>query len=845
MDTLARKSHSRSYQLPRLPSSALPHPPPTIPLPLLNIAPPKTSSPYPLNPRICLEPAKNQRVIDIVQRSYTSKSQRHSEDKKPSSKYASYMDHDFSTLIGLFPRPPSYLHHHATTRSPIYHRSPLTPGPRSLSINNTATSKVELEQTLSELDDSDDEFTCLPDPTLSDTCPWEQELNPTNLSSQDRKRLTAMNRAFDVVNQYEWITKNLSYIDADSLANLYEASDPNNGPDDRSPDVASLSLPPISVESHAFLSSPKANAQNPEPTPHQYLTFECSNLPDEILADDERYDEIDPQQPRNLKRALSRKKSIHKNTAKDDHPLTRSCPLRSSCNVLRPQGVKESVSSKTSSRVQSLINLFEKPILVKSSESFGSSDSAYESGTITIDIAMLSCNGKNGIRDIVDSNNAIKMTPSSLVKTSPNNERTLQGNLNSVVQLQPLNITPNTALKQLRTVFDPTTNIALNHKNSNLGILAATAISHKFYWTPTNTQEIRDLDLFQSSYLVSSYLHQSEIGHYGYQSTVPRLGSLPKMKALKDGDDDSLTKLDVSSYYADCGRCSAPSRPCQQHRLHQVPDPTPRPPPRPRPRPSPRPMPDAPPAANLSFGSDSFYDSMSESDSNSDTVLKDVFEFFDHIESVDFSPASSVIPLLSREQVLHITAKAQRLEAAIRALLVQLDDFLVQKQASEVYSIESESGFPKRLVDDDDDNDVTEHPGAPRKPPLRPTTGGPFPATSPLPPPRGTPAPRPPRCAGLNVSTMEDTPFSDILMVKGVNTDQSVPQFCMPVLSNNPQEPARAEDIPVLSKAGANSGSSAVNPGMGHTWVSIERSSCHEQSRVLCQAIVSHMLQLH
>ncbi|KAG0027383.1 hypothetical protein BGZ82_009020 [Podila clonocystis] len=693
MDTPAHKTHSRSYQLPRLPSSALPHPPPTIPLPLLDIAPPKTSSPYPPNPRLFLELAKNQRVICSVQRSYAPKSQRHLEDKNLSSQYGTYMDYDFSTLLGLFPRPPSYIHHHATTRPPIYHRSPLTPGPRPLSFNNTATNKVELEQTLSELEDSDDEFTCLPDPTWSIACPWEQELNPTNLSSQDRKRLTAMNRAVDVVYQREWIMKNISYIEPDSLASLSEASDPNNGPDDRSPDFASLSLPPISVESHAFLSSPKAHSQNPEHTSSQYLTFECANFPDDILADDERDDEIDPQQPRNLKRALSRKKSIHKNKAKDDHPLTHSCPLPGSCNAPRPQGANESVSSKTFSRVQSLISLFEKPVLIKRSESFGSSDSAYESGTITADVATLSCSGRNRLRGIVDSNNVIKMTPSALVKTSPNNER-LQGNLNSVVLLQPLHITPNTALKQLLTVFDPTTSIALNRKNSHLAFLTATAISHKFYWTPSSTREIRNLNLFQSSSLASSYPRPSEIGHYDYQSTVPRLSSLPKMKALKDGDDDKvLTKLDVSGYCADCGRCSAPSRPCKQHRIHQVPDPAPRPPPRPltpyprprppprpRPRPSPRPMPDAPPAASLIFGSDSLYDSMSDSDANSDTILRDVFELFCHIETVDFSSASSTIPQMSREQVLQIASKAQRLDAAIRALLVQLDDFLVQRQ---------------------------------------------------------------------------------------------------------------------------------------------------------------------
>ncbi|KAF9292392.1 hypothetical protein BGZ74_000241 [Mortierella antarctica] len=292
----------------------------------------------------------------------------------------------------------------------------------------------ELEQTLSDLEDSDEEFTCLPDPAWSAACPWEQELNPANLSSQNRKRLTAMNRAFDVVYQCEWIMKNTSHIDPDLLADLSEASDSSLGADDRSPDSSSLSLPLMSVESHPFLLSPKSHAQNPEPTPSQYLVSERANFPDEILADDERDDEIDHQQRHNLKRALSRKKSTRKNKAKDDHPLTRyTCPPCSPANVLRPQQAKESVSRISLRRVQSLINLFEGPSPVpnKRSESYGSSDSAYESGNFTTEVVMSGHIGRSGRRGIFDDNDISEFTPSALVKTSPDIESTIQGKFSS------------------------------------------------------------------------------------------------------------------------------------------------------------------------------------------------------------------------------------------------------------------------------------------------------------------------------------------------------------------------------------------------------------------------------
>lgn len=295
-DTSVHRPHNRLHELPRLPSSALLYPPPTIPLPLPAVAPLNIPSPYSLNPRLFLEPAKNQRVICSLQKSHTSpKPLRHPEEKRLVSQYDKYMDHDFTTLLGFFPLPPSYIPHHDATRSPTYHCPPLTPKPRLFALNSTTSNMNDLEQTVSDLEVTDDEF-------WSDACPWEQEFNPTNLSSQNRKKLTTMNRAFDIVSQCEWIMKNTPRIDADSLANIAEASDPSIGADDRSTDSASFSMSPMLVESHPFPLTPKAHAQNPEPIPSQYLISEFANFPDEILADDERDDEIDHQQSHIVKR---------------------------------------------------------------------------------------------------------------------------------------------------------------------------------------------------------------------------------------------------------------------------------------------------------------------------------------------------------------------------------------------------------------------------------------------------------------------------------------------------------------------------------------------------------------
>ncbi|KAG0354066.1 hypothetical protein BG005_006765 [Podila minutissima] len=665
----------------------------------------------------------------------------------------------------------------------------------------------ELEQTLSDFEDSDEEFTCLPDPTWSAACPWEQELNPANLSSQNRKRLTAMNRAFDVVYQCEWIMKNTSHIDPDLLADLSEASDSSLGADDRSPDSSSLSLPLMSVESHPFLLSPKAHAQNPEPTPSQYLVSERANFPDEILADDERDYEIDHQQRHNLKRALSRKKSTRKNKAKDDHPLTRyTCPPCSPANVLHPQQAKESVSRISLRRVQSLINLFEGPSPVpnKRSESYGSSDNAYESGNFTTEVAMSGHIGRSGRRGIFDDNDISEFTPSALVKTSPDIESTIQGKFSSVIPLQTLHIAPNLALDQM-AVFSPTKGIALHRKNSHLAFLTAIrkkpAISHKFYWTPSSTQEVEtfNLGLFQPRALSPCYFHQdTDTIRYGPKNTVTQLGSLRRPMPLKDDDGKMLTELGVLGCCAGCSRCVGSARTRQQVKIHQIPDLAPRPPPRSlipsprpvqppprsvRPRPSSRPAPVAPPKTNLSCGADTVYNSMSDSDSYSDAVLSNVSEFFRHIETVDLSPTASVLPSMSREQILQIIAKAQQLNADIRSLLVQLDDFLVQRQASEDYIIESESGSPKRLVDDATD----------------------------------------------------------------VNADQGASLRRMPVLSTQTQKWTRSENMSMRSNASANGGFCDSGPGVDHVWLPVERTpvNCHDQNRALCQAIVSQMLQLH
>ncbi|KAF9332601.1 hypothetical protein BG006_004524, partial [Podila minutissima] len=724
----------------------------------------------------------------------------------------------------------------------------------------------ELEQKLSDLDDSDEEFTCLLDPAWSAACPWEQELNPTNLSSQNRKRLMAMNCAFDVVYQCEWIMKNTSHINPDSLGDQSNTSDSILGADDRSPDSASLLLPPMSVESHSFLLSPKAHAQNPEPTPSQYLVSERANFPDEILADDERDDGVDRQQRHNLKRALSHKKSTRKNKAKDDHPLTRyTCPPCSPANVLHPQQAKGSVPRISPRRVQSLINLFEGPSPVpnKRSESFGSSDSAYESGTFTTKVAMSDHSGRSGLRGIFDSNDTSEFTPSALVKTSPDIESTIQGKFSSAIPLQTLHIAPNMVLDQM-TVFSPTKNIALHRNNSHLAFLTAIrkkpAIAHKFYWTPSSTQEVEtfNLGLLQPRALSPCYFHQdTDTIRYGPKNTVTQLESLRRMKLLKDDDGNMPTELGVLGCCAGCSRCVGSARTRQQVKIHQTPDLALRPPPRSqipyprpvrppprsvRPRRSSRPAPVAPPKANLSCGGDTVYNSMSDSDSYTDAVLSNVSEFFRHIETVDLSPAPSVLPSMSKEQILQITAKAQQLNADIRSLLVQLDDFLVQRQASENCIIESESGSLKRLLDGDD---VTEHAGTPQNPVLRPTSSGPFLAPPALPPPRANPpSPRPPRRAKMDESIMERDLFSDTRTVTDVNADQGASLYRMPVPSTQTQKWTRAENMSMRSNASANDGFCDSGPGVDHAWLPIERTpvNCHDQNRVLCQAIVSQML---
>ncbi|KAG0335178.1 hypothetical protein BG000_007732, partial [Podila horticola] len=534
-----------------------------------------------------------------------------------------------------------------------------------------------------------------------------------------------MNRAFDIVSLCEWIMKNTPRIDADSLANIAEASDPSIGADDRSTDSASFSMSPILVESHPFPLNPKAHAQNPEPTPSQYLISEFANFPDEILADNERDDEINHQQSHIAKRTLSRKKSTRNNKAKDDHPLTQYTVrfLHGPANVLHPQQAKGVVSGSVPSRIQNLISLFEKPFWapIKCSESFSSSDSAYESGTITADIAMSSHSRRNGLRSIFDGNDTSELTPSTLVKTSSDKESTIHDKSSSMIPLQTLHITRNTALEQALTVLGPTNNITLHRKNSHLAFLASIhtnpAMLHKFYWMPSSSNEIEtfNLGLFQSSALSPYYFHQdTDTSCYGFKSTVAQLGSLPMFRPLEGDDDKVLTEFDEPGFCACCDHCTGSARFRQQGKIHQISDPAPRPPPRPltpyprpvrppprpvRPHPSPIPWPDAHPAPNFSFGDDTVHDSMSNSDSDSDTVLNDVFEFFSPRRDHERVPHNERHLRMSKEQVQQITAKAQRLDGIIKSLFVQLADFVVQRQDSDDSNLESESGSLEQLVD--------------------------------------------------------------------------------------------------------------------------------------------------
>lgn len=545
-------------------------------------------------------------------------------------------------------------------------------------------------------------------------------------------------------------------------------------------------------------------------------------------------------------------------------------PLRDPANAPRPQQANGFVSGSAPSLVQNLISLFEKPFSapIKCSESFSSSDSAYESGTITADTAMSSHSGRNGLRSISDGNDTSELTPSTVVKTSPDKESTTHDKSSSIIPLQTLHITRNTALEQVLTVLSPTKNITLHRKNSHLAFLASIhakpTLSHKFYWTPSSTHEIETFNLghFQSSALCPCYFHQgADTGCYGSKSTVTQLGSLPKFRPFKGDDDKVLTEFDEPGFCACCYRCTGSARLRQRDKIHQIPYPAPRSPPRPltpnprpvqppprpaRPRPSPIPRPDAPPASNFSFGDDTVYHSMSNSDSDSDAVLSDVFEFFRHVETVNVFPAKSATPGMSKEQVQQITAKAQRLDAAIKSLLVQLDDFVVQGQDSDDFNLETESGSLEQIVDD---HDIIDRPGAPRKPPLRPIPGEPFPAPPPLPPPRGnSPPPQPPRCAVMGQSTMGGEVISDTLTVTDVNSDQGTRQFRMSILSRKPQKWARGEeDISVFSKARIDGGSIANSPEMDPARLLNERSfmSWHDQNRRLCQAIVSQLLQMH
>ncbi|KFH62935.1 hypothetical protein MVEG_11459 [Podila verticillata NRRL 6337] len=760
---------------------------------------------------------------------------------------------------------------------------------------------------LSDLEDSDGEFTCLPDPAWSDICPWEQELNPTNLSSRSRKLLRAMNQAFDIVNQCEWIMKSTSRLDPDSLAVMSEASDPNIGPDDR--DLRSPSLSPLSA--CPFPLSPKARTQL-EPTPSQYLMSELRNFPDKILADDERDNVIKSQPLHILRRTRSRKKFMCKNKAQD-HPSTQYTVYRPlgpameiEPKVQHPQCVKKPAFSSAAGRVKSLLSLFEKPspVPIKRPESFDGSDSTYESGNITVD----------GVSNSVKDNPEPTRSAQVQMESSSGSESEIQDNSNSVVSTalvpmphQPLHITPNTPLGQLLEAFrtpedtsltsasrnealtpvdeaDPLTETQhhsdrvpatativrefdsqvsltqdpaqdrlvqdrLRQMDSHLTFLAAIrnvpAVSHKFYWTPASSQELDD-----SWALALCQCRLNETGHCDFEGAAARLGPHSKAKAIKDdgdGDDKVSAELSMVTCCAGCGGCAGQLRQ-QETQLPVTADSTPQPPPRPltpypRPvRPPPRPRSGVPPAADLSFRGDAVYDGMSGSASASeaDETMNDI-EFCIHNNPTDVSPDTSVAAK-SRER---ITATLLNLDAVITSMLTQVNDLLAQMQASGSKDNEErpEFGFTeKRLA-----GSFVEHRGAPRKPPLCPTPGQPFPTPPPLPLPRGNTTPPPPRREASH-RTMDDDMFPDTMTATDVDAGQDAPWFRIPLLGSKLPGWLTVEGKCALNKTRTSrSASDGVRDANQYSQVSFGQSRvhCHGQGRLLCQAIVAQLLQSH
>ncbi|KAF9378873.1 hypothetical protein CPC16_011077 [Podila verticillata] len=725
---------------------------------------------------------------------------------------------------------------------------------------------------LSDLEDSDGEFTCLPDPAWSDICPWEQELNPTNLSSRSRKSLRAMNQAFDIVNQCEWIMKSTSRLDPDSLAVMSEVSDPNIGPDDR--DLRSPSLSPLSA--CPFPLSPKARTQL-EPTPSQYLMSELRNFPDEILADDERDNVINSQPLHILRRIRSRKKFMCKNKAQD-HPSTQYTVYRPlgpameiEPKVQHPQCVKKPAFSSAAGRVKSLLSLFEKPspVPIKRPESFDGSDSTNESGNITVD----------GVSNSVKDNPEPTRSAQVQMESSSGSESEIQDNSNSVVSTalvpmphQPLHITPNTPLGQLLEAFrtpedtsltsasrnealtpvdeaDPLTETQhhsdrvpatativrefdsqvsltqdpaqdrlvqdrLRQMDSHLTFLAAIrnvpAVSHKFYWTPASSQELDD-----SWGLALCQFRLNETGHCDFEGATARLGPHSKAKAIKDdgdGDDKVSAELSMVTCCAGCGGCAASTPPT-----------------------------DAVPTASASRG-DAVYDGMSGSASASeaDETMNDI-EFCIHNNPTDVSPDTSVAAK-SRER---ITATLLNLDAVITSMLTQVNDLLAQMQASGSKDNEERPEFgstEKRLA-----GSFVEHRGAPRKPPLCPTPGQPFPTPPPLPLPRGNTTPSPPRREASH-RTMDDDMFPDTMAATDVDAGQDAPWFRIPLPGSKLPGRLTVEGKCVLNKTRTSrSASDGVRDANQYSQVSFgqSRAHCHGQGRLLCQAIVAQLLQSH
>ncbi|KAF9203928.1 hypothetical protein BGZ59_001358 [Podila verticillata] len=161
-------------------------------------------------------------------------------------------------------------------------------------------------------------------------------------------------------------------------------------------------------------------------------------------------------------------------------------------------------------------------------------------------------------------------------------------------------------------------------------------------------------------------LHDTDIGRYGSECTVAQFGSLFKLKLLKDDDDKVLNELGVAGCCAWCGRCTGSACPRKQDKILQVPNPVPQPPLRPL----------TPSTTGAAF-SDTVYDSMSNSDSE-DTGLSDTMNVF---------PAPSAIPRMHKEPIQQITSEVKQSDAAIKSLLVQLDDFVVQRQESKDFNL--------------------------------------------------------------------------------------------------------------------------------------------------------------